>query len=112
VNGFALVTHTVTAGTSADDVRRLVLDVVNRIPDRPVVVAVATINDDKPLVIVAVDEKARARGAKAGALVKVAANILGGGGGGKDDVAQGGGTDPAKIAEALNGLAKSLSDIA
>jgi alanyl-tRNA synthetase len=112
VNGFALVTHTVTAGTSADDVRRLVLDVVNRIKDRPVVVAVATINEDKPLVIVGVDEKARARGAKAGALVKVAASILGGGGGGKDDVAQGGGTDPAKIEEALIGLAKSLSDIA
>jgi alanyl-tRNA synthetase len=30
--------------------------------------------------------------------------VLGGGGGGKDDVAQGGGTDPAKVAEALQRL--------
>jgi alanyl-tRNA synthetase len=112
INGFALVAHTVPDGTSADDVRRLVLDVVNRIKNRPVVVALATINDDKPLVIVAVDEKAQSRGAKAGALVRIAAGILGGGGGGKDDVAQGGGTDPAKIEEALQGLAKSLHDLA
>jgi alanyl-tRNA synthetase len=112
INGFALVAHTVPDGTSADDVRRLVLDVVNRIKNRPVVVALATINDDKPLVIVAVDEKAQSRGAKAGALVRIAAGILGGGGGGKDDVAQGGGTDPAKIEEALQGLAKSLNDLA
>ena len=37
----------------------------------------------------------------AGALVRLAAQALGGGGGGKDDVAQGGGTDPRKIGEAL-----------
>jgi alanyl-tRNA synthetase len=112
INGFAFISDTVPPGTSADDVRRLVLDVANRIKDRPVVVALATINDDKPLVIVAVDEKARTRGAKAGALVRVAAGILGGGGGGKDDLAQGGGTDPSKIEEALLGLAKSLNDLA
>lgn len=112
VNGFALVTHRVPDGTSADDARKLVLDVVNRIKDRAVVVAIATVNDDKPLVIVATDDKARSRGAKAGALVRVAASILGGGGGGKDDVAQGGGTDLNKIDEALQCFAKSLSDLA
>lgn len=111
MNGFALVTNRVPDGTSADDVRKLVLDVVNRIQDRPVVVAIATVNDDKPLVIVATDAKARERGAKAGALVRVAAAVLGGGGGGKDDVAQGGGTDPAKIDQALQALTKSLSDL-
>lgn len=112
INGFASVTHRVPDGTSPDDVRKLVLDVVSRIKDRPVVVAIATVNDDKPLVIVATDDRARSRGAKAGALVRVAASILGGGGGGKDDVAQGGGTDPSKIEEALQELTKSLSDLA
>ena len=111
INGFALVTHRVPDGTSADDVRRLVLDVVNRVKDRPIIVAIATVNDDKPLVIVATDDRARSRGAKAGALVRVAAKILGGGGGGKDDIAQGGGTDPTKIDEALQGFAKSLSEL-
>jgi alanyl-tRNA synthetase len=111
INGFAVVTHTVPAGTNADDLRKLVLDVVNRIKDRPAIVAIATINDEKPLVIVAVDERARSRGAKAGALVRVAAGILGGGGGGKDDVAQGGGVDPTKIDAALRALATSLGDL-
>ena len=49
-----------------------------------------------------------ARGLKAGALVKVAAGVLGGGGGGKDDVAQGGGTDPTKIEAALVAVADAV----
>ena len=55
----------------------------------------------RPLVIVATNEAARSAGVKAGALVKLAAGVLGGGGGGKDDVAQGGGTDASRIDEAL-----------
>ncbi len=41
------------------------------------------------------------RGAKAGAIVKHIAPIVGGGGGGRDDMAQAGGRDPSKIDEAL-----------
>jgi alanyl-tRNA synthetase len=40
----------------------------------------------------------------AGALVRTAAQVLGGGGGGKDDLAQGGGTDPAKVSAALGSV--------
>ena len=36
------------------------------------------------------------------------AGVLGGGGGGKDDVAQGGGTDPARIDEALRAMEESV----
>jgi alanyl-tRNA synthetase len=46
---------------------------------------------DRPTVVVAVNEAARARGLAAGALVLTAAGPLGGRGGGRDDVAQGGG---------------------
>ncbi len=53
------------------------------------------------MVVVAVNEKGREWGIKAGELVRVAATTLGGGGGGKDDVAQGGGSDPGKVDEAL-----------
>ena len=37
-------------------------------------------------------------------LLSVADVVLGGGGGGKDDVAQGGGTDPSKVDEALRAV--------
>ena len=50
----------------------------------------------RPVVLVATNEGAREAGVKAGALVRVAAGVLGGGGGGKDDVAQGGGQDQSE----------------
>jgi alanyl-tRNA synthetase len=41
------------------------------------------------------------RGVKAGAIVKLAAGIVGGGGGGRDTMAQAGGRDPDKLDEAI-----------
>ncbi len=101
VFGVAVVTH--DAGTvSADDVRTLALDVRGRMPaDRPAVVAVAGVAKERPVVVIATNDEARRWGVRAGELVRVAAQVLGGGGGGKDDVAQGGGTDPAAVGEAL-----------
>jgi alanyl-tRNA synthetase len=102
VYGVAVVAHRVPDGTAADDLRRLVLDVRGRIPaDRPAVVAGITIAGDRPVVVVAVNDRGREWGVKAGELVRAAASVLGGGGGGKDDVAQGGGTDASKVDEAL-----------
>ena len=102
VFGVGVVTHRAPDGTSADDLRRLVLDVRGRIPaDRPAAVAGVAVANGRPVVVVAVNEKGREWGVKAGELVRVAAATLGGGGGGKDDVAQGGGTDPSKVEEAL-----------
>ena len=89
-------------GIGADDLRALALDLRGRLGnDRPSVVAVAGVAKDRPVVIVATNEPARRWGVRAGDLVEVAAQTLGGGGGGKDDVAQGGGTDATKVAEAL-----------
>jgi alanyl-tRNA synthetase len=103
VFGVAVVTHRVPEGTGADDLRRLVLDVRGRIPaDRPAVVAGAAVTNDRPMVVVAVNDKGREWGIKAGELVRAAAKVLGGGGGGKDDVAQGGGSDPSRVDEALS----------
>jgi alanyl-tRNA synthetase len=102
VYGVAVVAHRVPDGTDADDLRRLVLDVRGRMPaDRPAVVAGVTVASDRPVIVVAVNDRGREWGVKAGELVRAAAGVLGGGGGGKDDVAQGGGTDPSKVAEAL-----------
>ena len=58
----------------------------------------------RPLVVVAVNDAAREAGLAAGQLVRTAATTLGGGGGGKPDVAQGGGSDPSKVSEALEAI--------
>jgi alanyl-tRNA synthetase len=102
VFGVGVVTHRAPDGTSADDLRRLVLDIRGRIPgERPAAVAGVAVAGGRPVVVVAVNQKGREWGVKAGELVRVAASVLGGGGGGKDDVAQGGGSDPSKVEEAL-----------
>jgi alanyl-tRNA synthetase len=100
--GVAVVTHHAPDGTGGDDLRKLVLDVRGRLGnERPVAVAVAAVNDGRPVVVVAVNETGRSWGLAAGDLVKTAATTLGGGGGGRDDVAQGGGTKPEAVEEAL-----------
>ena len=50
------------------------------------------------------------RGVKAGDLIKAVAPIVGGKGGGRPDMAQGGGTDAAKIADAVDEAARWLRD--
>jgi len=97
---------------SGDDVRQLATGVREELVSsgtRSAVVALAATVNDKPVVIVATTEDARAAGAKAGALAKIAAGILGGGGGGKDDLAQGGGTDATAIPAALDAIAAAVA---
>ncbi|OKJ96825.1 alanyl-tRNA synthetase [Streptomyces sp. CB03234] len=111
VRGVALVTGQVPDGTSADDLRKLVLDVRGRIPsDRPAVVALFTTANGRPLTVIATNEAARERGLKAGELVRTAAKTLGGGGGGKPDVAQGGGQNPEAIGEAIAAVERLVAD--
>ncbi len=108
VAGVTFVGHHV-AGGAADDVRRMVLDTRGKLgEERPVVVALTGDGGGKPVVVVATNEVARAQGIKAGALVRVAAQTLGGGGGGKDDIAQGGGADAGKVAEALAAVEQQI----
>ena len=113
LHGVSLVTHHAPDGTGADDVRKLVTDVRGRFPvDRPAVVAVAASSggpDARPVVVIGVNDAARACGVKAGELVRHAARTLGGGGGGKDDLAQGGGTNPAAIDAALREVSLLVS---
>jgi alanyl-tRNA synthetase len=111
VKGVALVTGRVPDGTTADDLRRLVLDVRQRITGgRPAVVALFTVANGRPLAVAATNEAARERGVKAGELVRAAAKALGGGGGGKDDVAQGGGQNPAALGEAVEAVRRLVAE--
>ena len=92
VGPVALVTYQVPDGTSADDIRKLALDIRGRLPQqRAAAVVIAGVPADRPAIVVAVNEPGRALGLAAGALVRSAAQALGGGGGGRDDIAQGGG---------------------
>jgi alanyl-tRNA synthetase len=92
VAGVALVAHRAPDGVAADGIRKLALDIRGRLAaDRPGVAVVVGVPADRPTVVVAVNDAARARGLTAGTLVLAAAGALGGRGGGKDDVAQGGG---------------------
>jgi alanyl-tRNA synthetase len=114
----ALVVHQVPDGTTADDIRKLALDVRGRLPQqRPAVVVVAGVPADRPAVVVAVNEAARGLGLAAGTLVRSAAQVLGGGGGGRDDIAQGGGASQGDrasqaIAEAFDAVRAVVRDTA
>ncbi|WP_031515371.1 alanine--tRNA ligase [Streptomyces sp. NRRL F-5123] len=111
VKGVALVTGAVPEGTGADDLRKLVLDVRQRVTGgRPAVVALFTVAGGRPLTVIATNEAARERGVKAGELVRAAAKTLGGGGGGKDDVAQGGGQNPAAVPEAVEAVRRLVAE--
>ncbi|WP_347979069.1 alanine--tRNA ligase [Microbacterium sp. ProA8] len=103
-----VVAETLGTAASADDVRSLALQVRERLGSEAAVVALGAVVNERPVVIVATNDAARTAGAKAGALAKGAAGVLGGGGGGRDDVAQGGGTDAAALPSALAAVKDAL----
>jgi len=96
-------------GVAGNDLRTLGLDLRGRLGSGAAVVALVGGTEAKPTVLVATNEAARAAGAKAGALVGLAAAQLGGRGGGKDDVAQGGGTRGAGAPDALAAVRAALT---
>ena len=73
------------------------------------VVALSALEGERIILVVAIDDKARNLGIKAGELAKIASTILGGGGGGKDDFAQGGGPKVSKISEAMTAISDRLN---
>ena len=65
------------------------------------VVVLATESKGKVNLIVMASDEAVKMGAHAGNIIREAAKVVGGGGGGRPNMAQAGGKDPSKIAEAL-----------
>ena len=108
VSNFSVVTAEIANVSNLDALRDLAIKVRDQIGDNAGVVALGAVIDAKPAVIVTLNSKAQATGAKAGDLVRLASQILGGGGGGKADIAQGGGTDASKMTEALVAITESL----
>jgi alanyl-tRNA synthetase len=105
IAGVRLVAQRLPDGTAADGIRKLALDVRNRLPaEQAAVVVLAGVPDDRPVIVAAVNEAGRQRGLAAGQLAGIAAKAVGGGGGGKDDVAQGGGAALSQIGpQAIDG---------
>ena len=84
------------------DVRTLATDVRARLQgDAPAVVVLIGAADGKAAVVAALNDAAQARGLAAGELGRAVSPFIDGKGGGKADMAQGGGTDVSRIAEAL-----------
>jgi alanyl-tRNA synthetase len=75
------------------------------------VVLLGSDNEGKALLLFAATQDAVKKGIDCGALVRDAAKMLGGGGGGRKDMAQAGGSDAGKLAEALGGAAARAKEM-
>ena len=73
------------------------------------VVVLGAVLNDKPQILAVVTPDLVKQGYHAGNLVKALAQVVGGGGGGRPDMAQAGGNDPAKLAQALDAVSDWVS---
>ncbi len=88
------------ANADADTLRQMADRFRDQYPSGVVVLGSAS--EDKVTLIAAVTDDLIKRGLHAGDLVKAVAQVVGGSGGGRPNLAQAGGKDPAKLAEALD----------
>jgi alanyl-tRNA synthetase len=98
IRGVPVLTATL-AGADADTLRQMTDRFRQRYPSG--VVLLASVKDEKPVLVVSVSEDLVRRGLHAGELAKFIATPLGGSGGGRPTLAQAGGKDAGKLAEAL-----------
>lgn len=89
-----------TAGANPNLMRQLIDQIRKKGGSNAIFLATAA-GDSKVVLVAGVSRDLVDRGVSAGDWVKEVAPIVGGGGGGKPDLAQAGGKDPAKLAEAL-----------
>lgn len=75
-----------------------------------IAVLASAVAPDKVSVAVGISDALVKRGFNAGTLAKEFATICGGGGGGKPQLAQAGGSDPAKIMQALSSIKAKISE--
>lgn len=98
VSGVRVITH-LAENVSRDAIREM----IDTLRDKaaPAAVLIGAVIDGKVSLTAAVTKDLIAKGLHAGDCVKSAAKIVGGGGGGRPDMAEAGGKDPSKLADAL-----------
>ena len=108
LGGVTLIAREVPAA-SVDDLRSAATALRARYSlSQAVVVALGAVINDKPMLVVALNEAAREAGVKAGALVKAGSTAMDGGGGGKDDLAQGGGAPGGDLELGLQAVVQAV----
>ncbi|OZM73029.1 alanine--tRNA ligase [Amycolatopsis antarctica] len=107
--GVAVVAERLPEGVDAGGVRALAGEIRNRLGSRPGVVALFAPGADKVSFVVATTAAAREAGLAAGALVPAFAGAIGARGGGKPDMAQGGGSDPSGVDQAIAALRDAVA---
>ena len=93
------VVYALLSGTGSDALRALCDKAKER--EEPIAAVFAGVSGGKASLAAACNKAAQAKGLKAGALVKVVAQLTGGNGGGKPDFAMAGAKDQTKLDEAL-----------
>jgi alanyl-tRNA synthetase len=104
VGAVAFVAGSAPDGTAAGDLRTLAADVRGRLGDRPGVVALFAPGHGSVPFTIAVNQAGNGRGLAAGDLAKALLPVIEGRGGGKKDLAQGAGTRPDRVPEAIDAL--------
>jgi alanyl-tRNA synthetase len=110
VNGVTLVAEKLAEGVDSNGVRALATEIRGRLGSRPGVVALFAPSGDKLAFVVATTSAARDKGFAAGKLVPSFAAAIGGRGGGKPDMAQGGGSDPSGVEQAISSLRAAVAN--
>jgi alanyl-tRNA synthetase len=108
IGNFTTLFSVIKTVSTVDALRDLAIKLRDELGENASVIALAAVIEGKPALIVTANPAAQKQGAKAGDLVRLGSQVLGGGGGGKADIAQGGGTDSSKIADALQAVLESL----
>lgn len=104
VGGITMLAAPVTA-SGMEALRGIADELKNKLASA--VIVLGAVQEDKVNLVVSVSPDLVKKGLHAGKLIKEIAAACGGGGGGRPDMAQAGGKDPSKLAEALK-LAEEL----
>jgi alanyl-tRNA synthetase len=99
IGGVKVLAQRVPDGTNAGALRDLAEKLRDKLGDRSAVLLGSVAGDKAQLAMMV--SKAATEKLKAGDVIRVVAKIVGGSGGGRPDMAQAGGTEIAKIDEAI-----------
>ncbi|MGN0504725.1 MAG: alanine--tRNA ligase [Ruminococcus sp.] len=107
-NGFLVITEKLK-DTDAEMLKNMASMLTDKASSA--VVLLASVTGEKLTLCCACGKEAVARGAKAGNIVKAAAQVTGGNGGGKPDMAMAGGKDISKVDDALAAAIEAVKSI-